>query len=234
MTTTSAAATSPTPVLSGTTAAAGNQQVGSGLASLTSNFQTFLSLLTTQLKNQDPLSPIDSNAFTQQLVQMSGVQQQLLTNSLLTTLVGQGNGGLAAGVNYIGKSVSAQATSTSLSGGQAKWSYELASNASNVQLEIDNAAGQAVWSGGAPSAGAGVHDFTWNGKDANGRQLADGGVYTLKVKAVAADQTTSIASQVLIRGTVTGVQMINDAPYLSIGSSVVPLSGVIGVQGVGS
>ena len=55
---------------------------------LAESFDTFLVLLTTQMKNQDPLSPMDSGDFTQQIVQMTGVEQQLLTNDLLKQLVG--------------------------------------------------------------------------------------------------------------------------------------------------
>jgi flagellar basal-body rod modification protein FlgD len=215
--------------ISGTTAAAANQQVGSGLQSLTNNFQTFLSLLTTQLQNQDPLSPVDSNAFTQQLVQMSGVQQQLLTNSLLTSLVGQGQNGLSGGVNYIGKTVTVAADTTSLASGKADWNYELASNASTAQIEIDDASGNAVFKGPAPDMSSGVHAFSWDGKNSSGKQLADGGFYTLKVTAADASGK-AIDSQALIKGQVTGVQMVNGAPYLSVGAATVPLANVIGVE----
>ncbi|MFN4069049.1 MAG: flagellar hook capping FlgD N-terminal domain-containing protein, partial [Brevundimonas aurantiaca] len=54
-------------------------RLNSGKAMMASNFETFLTLLTTQMKNQDPLSPLDSNEFTAQLTQMAGVEQQLLT-----------------------------------------------------------------------------------------------------------------------------------------------------------
>ena len=77
-------------------------------ASLVSNFETFLSLLTAQLKNQDPLSPLDSNEFTAQLTQMTGVEQQLLTNDLLTSLLAaQQGGGLSGATSYIGKDATA-------------------------------------------------------------------------------------------------------------------------------
>ena len=68
-----------------TSAAAG--RITGGTKALASNFETFLTLLTTQMKNQDPLSPMDSNQFTAQLTQMAGVEQQLLTNDLLTSLL---------------------------------------------------------------------------------------------------------------------------------------------------
>ena len=80
-----------------------------GRARLAENFDTFLSLLTTQLKNQDPLSPLDSNQFTQQIVQMTGVEQQLATNDLLKKLVSNTTSGIATAVSLIGKEVRAEA-----------------------------------------------------------------------------------------------------------------------------
>jgi flagellar basal-body rod modification protein FlgD len=78
----------------------------SGLSSIASNFQSFLTLLTTQLKNQDPTSPLDTNQFTQQITQMTGVQQQLLSNQLLQQLV-VAQGGIASAANLIGETVTA-------------------------------------------------------------------------------------------------------------------------------
>src|SRR3569833_1162296 len=90
----------------GSTLGSTNTTVATGQTQLNSNNNTFLQLLTTQLKNQDPLSPMDTNAFTQQLVEMNGVQQQLETNSLLQSLVNQSSGAGPA-LGLIGKSVMA-------------------------------------------------------------------------------------------------------------------------------
>jgi flagellar basal-body rod modification protein FlgD len=117
----STSTSSSSSVLSTTTAAGASAQTSTALSSLTSNFQNFLSLLTTQLQNQDPTNPMDTNSFTQQLVEMTGVQQQLLTNNLLTTLVAQGQGGLSNSVNYIGDTVEATNANQTLSNGQATW-----------------------------------------------------------------------------------------------------------------
>src|SRR5579862_2258269 len=102
--------------------------VNNGLAQVADNFQTFLTLLTTQLKNQDPLSPLDTNQFTQQLTQMTGVEQQLLSNQLLQQLVSQSQGGgLTGAVGLIGKTVSASDTSATLQNGSATWQFSTAS-----------------------------------------------------------------------------------------------------------
>jgi flagellar basal-body rod modification protein FlgD len=220
------AAVNNTPVTVGTA----TNKIDDGRNTLATNFQTFLSLLTTQLKNQDPLSPLDSNQFTAQLTQMTGVEQQLLTNDLLKSLVAQGGqGGLSSGVNYIGKTVTAASSVTRLDDGKANWSYELGTTAANATLEIVDGSGKTVWKGPAPDLTEGVHDFSWDGKDLNGRRLPDGGVYSLKVSATTATGA-AVDSQPLIRGKVTGVEMADGAPYLAIGSALVPLSNVISVE----
>lgn len=214
-----------------TTTTEATSRVNTSRTSLVSNFETFLSLLTAQLKNQDPLSPLDSNEFTAQLTQMTGVEQQLLTNDLLTSLLAaQQSGGMTGATAYIGKDATAAWTATRLEGGEANWSYELGASASSVELQVLDSTGKVVWSGPAPAneRTEGTHDFVWDGKTTAGGQLADGGVYTLKV--VAKNGTANVDSQVLTRGRVTGVELYDGQPYLTIGSSIVPLSAVIGVE----
>lgn len=212
-----------------TSAAAAADKINSGRTALASNMETFLSLLTAQLKNQDPLSPLDSNEFTAQLTQMSGVEQQLLTNDLLTTLVGQNSGGLNGAVSYIGKQITAASDATKLSGGDANWSYELATDAQTVELEITDAKGNTVWKGNAPDKTSGIHDFSWDGKTTAGVKLPDGGIYHLKVTAKTASGQT-VDSQALIRGRATGVEMANGDAYLTIGDSIVSVANVISVE----
>jgi flagellar hook assembly protein FlgD len=89
-----------------TSSASSGNLTNTGLASLANNFQSFLSLLTTQLQNQDPLNPTDTNQFTEQITQMTGVQEQLLSNNLLQQLVTEQTG-IDAGANMIGKVVTA-------------------------------------------------------------------------------------------------------------------------------
>ncbi len=205
-------------------------RTGAGRTGLVSNFETFLTLLTTQLKNQDPLSPMESTEFTAQLTQMSGVEQQLLTNDLLTSLLNaQQAGNLGAASSYIGKTATAAWSATELTDGKATWSYELATNAATATLQVIDGTGKVVWTGDAPNKNTGLHDFTWDGKSTAGGQLPDGGVYTLKVVAkTAGDQT--VDSQVLTRGRVTGVELYNGQPFLTIGNSIVPVSTLIALD----
>src|SRR5690606_12279371 len=205
-------------------------RVNAGGQMLASNFQTFLSLLTTQLKNQDPLSPVDSNEFTAQLTQMAGVEQQLLTNDLLTSLLSAQQGdGLTGAAQYIGKDATAVWAATRFEDGEASWSYELAANAASATLQVLDAAGKVVWSGEAPDKTNGLHDFKWDGQTTGGGQVDDGGVYTLKVLAKdGAGQ--DVDSQVLIRGRVTGVEMYDGKPFVIVGKSIMPVSSLIALE----
>lgn len=214
--------------VSATNNATGRIAAGTGM--LASNFETFLTLLTSQLKNQDPLSPVDSNQFTAQLTQMAGVEQQLLTNDLLKSLVSaQGGGGLGQAANYIGKEATAAWSATKMTDGEATWSYELGANAASAKLEVIDGSGQVVWSGDAPSKTSGMHDFTWDGKATNGNDGQDGEVYTLKITARDA-AGEALDSQVLTRGRITGVEMYNGEPYLTVGNAILPLSSVIALD----
>ncbi len=211
------------------TATEATTRASASRTSLVSNFETFLSLLTAQLKNQDPLSPLDSNEFTAQLTQMTGVEQQLLTNDLLTSLLeAQQGGGLGGATSYIGKDATAAWAATKLEDGEASWAYELGASASSATLSVLDGTGKVVWTGPAPERSTGTHDFVWNGKTTAGGQLPDGGVYSLKV--VAKNGTADVTSQVLTQGRVTGVELYDGVPYLTIGASIVPVSAVIGLD----
>ncbi|MGZ9115037.1 MAG: flagellar hook assembly protein FlgD [Brevundimonas sp.] len=214
--------------VSTTDKAAARIQNGSGM--LASNFETFLALLTSQLKNQDPLSPVDSNQFTAQLTQMAGVEQQLLTNDLLKSLVeAQGGGGLASAANYIGKDATAAWSATKMADGEATWSYELGANAASATLQVLDGSGNVVWSGDAPVKTTGLHDFTWDGDATTGSDGQDGQVYTLKIAAKNA-AGAAIDAQVLTSGRITGVEMYEGEAFLTIGNSIVPLSTVIALE----
>src|SRR5665213_1469269 len=138
----------------------------SGLASdsssIAGNFDTFLSLLTTQLKNQNPLDPLDTNQFTSQLVQFSSVEQQLKTNTFLQTLVQSSQNSAAnAAVGYIGKTVTSSGVDSDLKNGQATWSFNLP-QAAKVTVTIKDASGNQVYTENG-SLGSGLGQFNWDG-----------------------------------------------------------------------
>jgi flagellar basal-body rod modification protein FlgD len=192
-TATAPAPTTPTPAPK---PAAATDKTALGRTSLANNFNTFLSLLTTQLKNQDPLSPLDSNQFTQQLVQMSGVEAQLNTNDLLKQLVGNTATGVSTAVAMIGKNVKAVSDDANITGGKAQWVINVPAEATDAKVQVVDASGTVLHVESLGDLKAGDHAFTWNGKDQTGKQFADGGPYTLRVHAESAVRQHRPALQV--------------------------------------
>jgi flagellar basal-body rod modification protein FlgD len=223
--------TTTTPSTTASTSSTSSSTSGTGanaLSQLTSNFQTFLTLLTTQLKNQDPLSPLDSNQFTQQLVQMSGVQAQLSGNNLLQTIANNTGASVGSAVGLIGKDVRATGAAANLgASGTASWVYNLPSPASNLTLQIVNAAGQVVSAAAPSDLSAGDHSFTWNGKDLNGNPLP-AGTYSLQVTAVDANNK-AITASIFQDGVVTAVEQQNGSTLLTINGAQMPMNSVVNV-----
>jgi flagellar basal-body rod modification protein FlgD len=210
------------------TGAAATGTSDSATQQLTGNMDTFLQLLTTQLQNQDPMNPMDSDQFTQQLVEYSQVEQQINTNTNLQTLISLQQGGAASSaVSYLGKTVSVTNGSASLTDSAASWNYTLAAPSTATTLTIANASGQTVYTG-AGSTSAGGNTFDWNGQDNNGNQLPDG-VYTLAVTAAASDGS-AVQTSVSSTGVVSEVNLSGSTPELMIGSMAVPISQVATVQ----
>ena len=203
-----------------------NSTVNSGQLQLNNDYNTFLQLLTTQLKNQDPLSPMDTNTFTQQLVEMNGVQQQLQTNSLLQTLVNEGSGSGPA-VNLIGKQIQANSPTVAFNGA-ANWTYDLGGNAAAATLTVTNSAGQVVYSQQAPDLTSGQHAFNWDGTTLTGGKVTSGN-YTLKITATDSNLQT-MSPQVFVQGVVTGVSSDSTGTLLNLGQTTVNYTTVTSVQ----
>jgi flagellar basal-body rod modification protein FlgD len=194
------------------------------------NYQTFLNLLTAQIKNQDPLSPMDTTQWTNQLVQYSSVEQQLKGNQYLAQMAASNSSGsMSSAVNYIGKTVTADVNTATLSSGSASWDYSLGTAADQATLKVLDSSGNIVWTGDAPDMSKGVHSFTWDGKDVNGRAMPNGADYTLSVTAKTSSGT-DIDTAVGITGTVTAADSSSGTVMLRIGASEVPLSAVVGVS----
>jgi len=195
---------------------------------LTGDLQSFLTLLTTQLKHQDPLEPMDSTEFTAQLAQFAGVEQSIQTNANLEKLIGlnSSNQGLTA-VGYLGKYVEAKGNTAALTNGQASFAYELPSNASAVAITIRNESGiQVTTVPGELTAGR--HTFTWDGLDLQGAQQPDG-KYTISVTAVG-DNGESLNVQTYTVGIADGADSSSGTVKLTINGVEVPLSEVIAVK----
>jgi flagellar basal-body rod modification protein FlgD len=217
-----------TTAITGATTAT-TDTVASGRNQLVQSFDTFLTLLTTQMKNQDPLSPMDSTQFTQQLVQMTGVEQQLATNDLLKQLVSNSGVSVASGVvDLIGKQVQATSDTAQLSNGQAQWQYTLDPGAVDVKLEVLDANGAKVAAYAPDDISAGAHSFTWDGANALGKQMSDGS-YTLKITATDA-AGNAVKTTTSVQGVVTGVGTANGSVVLTINGGTVPMSAVTSVS----
>lgn len=212
-------------------------RINNSRTSLADNEQTFLKLLTTQLKNQDPLSPTDTTQMTQQITQMTGVEQQLVTNDLLAALVGMNTGtGLSEGVNMIGKQVTAVTDNSTLKDGKATFSWSQPGASTSLKVEVKNAAGKVVRTLTPDDQKSGAHTLTWDGKDDSGVQLADGGVYTIAVTAKGADGKDIKATDVKGRteGVVTAVDNATGSPMVIVDGQSIPVDSVIGITTVAS
>ncbi len=207
--TTSAAATSAT---AGTSATASTTGVDS--ATIAGNFQTFLQLLTTQLKNQNPLDPLDTNQFTQQLVQFAQVEQQLRSNDQLSTLVSLEKSAQSTyALAFVGATVAVDGATTQLKDGSATWNFTTTKPAS-ATVNITNATGQTVYTGNF-TVQAGTTNFVWDGKGNNGTQWPDG-TYKMAVTAKDASGST-VAVSTEVQGVVDSVDLTQNPPVLSVG-----------------
>lgn len=202
---------------------------GSSSASgLASNFTTFLTLLTTQLKNQSPLDPLDTNQFTQQLVQFAGVEQQLKTNDTLASLlVSSQTAQAGAALGLVGRTVTADGDTAKLDNGKAVWSLNSPKDGATGKVTIRNAAGAVVYTGDI-SLKQGDQDFSWDGKRADGSKAPDG-LYTISVDAKDADgKAVTVTSE--ISGVVDGVDLSTGQAVLLIGDLKIPLGSLKAVK----
>ena len=207
---------------------ASNTSTEAATKSLADNFDTFLSLLTTQLKNQDPLDPLDANQFTEQLVQFANVEQAIHTNKKLDQLIAlQSSSQLNAAVAYLGHEVKVSGDLFALQNSVANLEYDLPSNASQAVLTIVNSAGLPIRTVPADSA-AGVHQYVWDGRDNNGAQMPDG-IYRFVLTA-AGGSGEAIQATTSMLGRVTGVKSIDQEMMLSIGPLDVPFDNVLAVR----
>jgi flagellar basal-body rod modification protein FlgD len=191
-------------------------------ATLAGNFQTFLTLLTTQLKNQDPLSPLDTNQFTQQLVQFASVEQQLKTNDQLTSLVTlQQTAQSTQALTFVGKTAVVDGSTTALTKGAATWDLNVPTNA-NVNVSITNSTGQTVFSGSYSVTAGNNKAFAWDGKGNDGTQWPDGQYKMTATGADTAGNTVAVSTQ--IQGVVNSVDLTQSPPLLSINGQTYTIS----------
>jgi len=214
--------------VSGTGSTYGYTSSGSSASGLASNFTTFLSLLTTQLKNQNPLDPLDTNQFTQQLVQFAGVEQQLKTNDTLASLlISSQTAQAGAALGLVGRTVTADGDTAKLENNKAVWSLNSAKDGATGKVTIRNASGAIVYSGDL-SLKSGDQDFVWDGKKSDGSKAPDG-LYSISVEAKDADgNAVQVTSEV--SGVVDGVDLSTGQAVLLIGDLKIPLGSLKAVK----
>ena len=209
-------ASMPAPVVSApATTPAGSKTTTASTATtgIADNFQTFLTLLTTQLQNQNPLDPLDTNQFTAQLVQFAGVEQQLKSNDQLKSLIDiEKSAQATAALAYVGNTVAVDG-STAKFDGSATWNLK-SDKAATATVTITSSTGQTAYSGPF-TIGKGDASFVWDGKGNDGAQWP-AGAYKMSVVGVNADGK-NVAISTEVQGIVDSVDLTATPPLLSIG-----------------
>lgn len=213
-----------------TTGTANNAMKTAGsTVKLAEDFQQFLTLLTTQLQNQDPLSPMDSTEFTNQLVQFSQVEQQINMNQKLDNLVAMQLASISSiALGYVGMDISYISSEMSYDGQKpVDITYALASEAVTSKVNIYNDNGDLVYSYDAPK-NVGMNKFTWNGTKTNGEQL-EAGTYTVKIDALDKNGKT-IENSTVVTGHVGGIETQNGVVYVLVGDRAVPIGSIVNAK----
>jgi flagellar basal-body rod modification protein FlgD len=199
--------------------------------SLASNYDTFLKLLTTQLKNQDPLNPMDSTQFTSQLVQYSMVEQQIGSNDKLQKLLDQNaTNQLLSAATYIGKTVEIDSPTLSYDGGgEGNFAYAIPSDAVSAYASIYDANSKLIDQFTVDPA-KGRHEESWDGKASNGVAQTSG-QYKVSITAVNA-AGKALTVPVSTYGTVTNVTTDSASSSVNLilgGGAAVPLTKILSV-----
>jgi flagellar basal-body rod modification protein FlgD len=202
---------STVPTSSSTSSAASSSSLDG--TEIASNFTTFLQLLTTQLQNQDPLSPMDTNQFTQQLVEFAGVEQQMKTNDTLASLVTlQQNAQTTEALALVGATVVVNGATAPLANGTATWTLN-STGPATANITISDSTGRTAYTS-TSTVNTGNQNFVWNGQGNDGT-IWPAGNYTLTATGTSASgQNTAISTQ--IQAPVDSVDLTQTPPLLSI------------------
>ncbi|SDR33877.1 flagellar hook capping FlgD N-terminal domain-containing protein [Pseudovibrio sp. Tun.PSC04-5.I4] len=196
---------------------------------INANFDLFISMLTTQIQNQDPLDPMDSSEYTNQLVQYSMVEQQVATTSKLDEQLTQLKTQSASQfVNYIGKEVTAQGATTQLKDDAAAWNLKAAS-AGTATVSVKNDEGAVIYEREVTLV-EGDNSFAWDGVGTNGTKQADG-AYSIDIVTKDKDDAP-FAVQTEIKGKVDAIDFSSGDVILKMGDVDVPVGNVTGVNGI--
>jgi flagellar basal-body rod modification protein FlgD len=199
------------------------------LSGLASDFNNFVTMLTVQLKNQDPTAPLDSNQFTQQLVAFTGVEQAVTTNAHLEKLVNmQQHSQLNDYVGYIGKEVEIDTGTAYLVNHKAKFKFTVPEETGSVKAVIYDAHGAIVTEEIINDFNIGLNELLWNGQDYNGAERKSGN-YHLKISA-RDKEGKEIRSVTAMKGLVTGITLNEGVPHLIVDNEEVRTDNIISVN----
>lgn len=198
-------------------------------ARLNTNFNDFLRILTTQLQNQDPLDPMDSTQFTNQLVMFSQVEQQLSTNSKLDNLLKLQNTNVVSNaLGYVGKDVTFTGNEVYYEGSPLAVTYTMKGNAVKGDLRIVDETGNVIRTIGLGNLN-GTQTATWNGKD-DSNQAVPNGVYTVRLDALD-EAGAKVDSTMSVPGTVDGIETVDGAVQLQLtGNRTIPLTDILSIK----
>jgi flagellar basal-body rod modification protein FlgD len=201
---------------------------GTAKAKLDQDLNQFLNLLVTQLKNQDPLDPMDANEFTSQLVQFASVEQQIYQNANLEKLVNISQVSQVAGMtDFIGNTVEAVGSSFHLENDNAEFSYQFDTKPRTATISIINSSGLTVYSTDAVLE-TDKQSFVWDGKNKSGTAQPDGS-YAAIVSATDGDGNIMDVSQTVF-GRVTGAGAKDGVVSLYMNDVITPLDTVLAVK----
>lgn len=213
--------------VSSSSSSSSTSSTSSSSSSLSASYDMFLQLLITELQTQNPLDPVDSTQFTQQLATYASLEQQISTNDKLDSVLSNFDSlSMSTGVGYIGKSVEADSDTLGVGSDGAvdgSWNYSLDADAASVTLTVVDSDGNTVWTGSGETS-SGDHSFTWDGTNSSGETVSAGN-YTLEVTAKDTSGDT-VTSSISIVGTVTAVDSSDGTTVLELGSTQVDLSDV--------
>jgi flagellar basal-body rod modification protein FlgD len=228
MTTINTAAQTAATTTAKTTGSSATTSTAASSTKLTQDYNSFLKLLTTQMQNQDPLSPMESTEFTNQLVQFSQVEQQISQNTKLDKLVSlQNNNQTQASLGFIGLDVEATGNAFSYDGTPTKMSYTLPETPTSTTIQIKNEKGVIVRTmDGMRSTSR--QELTWDGKKSDG-SAAPAGNYTMSVVAPKSDNKLMTATTTVF-GRVSGIEAGNGVTTLMMGKVPVKMEDVITAQ----
>ena len=209
------------------TSTTGTSASGSVLAQLGANFNQFLQLLLTQVQNQDPTAPTDTTSFTTELVQFTGVQEQVNTNTSLGQLIGlQQSAQVLQGSSLVGDQATVSASQITLQGGSGQLTFT-GTAGEPVAISIVNASGAPIRDA-TLTADAGTNSWSWDGTDNSGNKMPDG-AYNVAVETASTNgNATPVPFSVV--GTATGISTSGTTTQLDLGALSVNLSALQAVD----